>query len=1235
MKTSNLNRWRALFALHLVVTLLVAAASAYAQTYAYRGDVFAYDTPSGAATTLAWHATGAAPACTGFPLGDDDWADVTFPAGFTFTFGGVSYSGVRVYSNGILAFGTDVSGFHRDYTPQALPAPAGIALAGCVNAVPVRVMLAYWIDIVAGTANATTGASLKYELLGTAPGRRFVVSWDNVKLYNQTARYSFQMALFESTAGVNGNFRYQYTTGSSDGSNATVGVQLSATDYTQYSFNQQFIDTTNGTAILWYPANQLIAKAAEYRFDEGAWVGTAGEIRDTSGSNQNASRVGAAANIAAGKLCRGGSFTNNTSNATIDAVATPIVPASVGSVDFWFKSNNAWNTADAMLFDATTVAARPFFLMKRNSGALRFVITDSAGTVRTAETSTGYTFAANTWHHVGVSWNIKVGTNLTVQQIFLDGVLVTTNTTTPFRSTTSGAIAALSTLYFGDNRTSGITPSSGSPNGANGTIDEVYIYAIDIGATQAAADMALTRPTCGTVDHFHIVHNGELVNCGNAVASITVEAHDATHGLISLAGTTMQMSTSTGHGTWSSVSTINPVGNAGGGNGSYTFSNEASIILGLSNTFIEALNINLVSGTVTERSGQAAACVAQDYAFGSICDADLNFAQAGFIFAAAANGAVATIPSQVAGTPSGTFWLRAVKTNTTTKACDAALAGANTVNLAYECNDPTTCSGSNLMSVNGGGATTIARNNNGSVSSYSSVNMTFDVNGNAPFTFNYSDVGRVTLWASKALGSVTLTGNSNAFAVKPGGFVISNIVQTAAPQLANPGAASSGGPKFVKAGENFTMTVTATTTPASGATTTLNYGKEISPETVKVVSALAAPVGGAAGILSGSFGAFANGVATGTTFTWSEVGIITLTPSVGDADYLGAGDTTGTASGNVGRFIPDHFLVSGGALANRGGACTPASNFTYLGEPLRATFTLTARNALATPTVTGNYTTANGFAKLDGTVFTNFGFAAVDLADATPPVGATAFPTARLTGTSSGTWAGGVGSFTADLAVSRTATLEGPYESFQLGAIPLDNDGVTLRTGDLNLDTDVPANTNDRAFVGGSKIRFGRLFIPNTYGTEKLNLAVPVETQYWNGTFWRRNTDDSCTSIAAANLALGNYSASGTPLTSANLPQANATVTTGITSGLGRITVTKPSGAATGAASLAIRLGAGTGAPVVCGTWNSGGNPNPVGAGATYLQVQDGACTNYDRDPVSRITFGITPNKFIYNRENY
>ncbi len=529
------------------------------------------------------------------------------------------------------------------------------------------------------------------------------------------------------------------------------------------------------------------------------------------------------------------------------------------------------------------------------------------------------------------------------------------------------------------------------------------------------------------------------------------------------------------------------------------------------------------------------------------------------------------------------------------------------------------------MSVNGGAATTIARNNNGSVSSYSSVNMSFNVNGNASFTFTYSDAGSVTLWASKTLGALTLTGNSNAFAVKPGGFVISNIAQTAAPQLADPGIANAGGPKFVKAGENFTMTVTATTTPASGATTTLNYGKEISPETVKVVSALVAPAGGAAGILSGTFGAFTNGVATGTTFNWSEVGIITLTPSVGDADYLGAGDTTGTASGNVGRFIPNHFTVSAVSLRNRPGACASDPGFTYMGEPLRTTFTLTAFNALATPTVTQNYVTANSFAKLDGTAIASFGFGAVDLADATPPRWPPRSPPPDSPEPRAGTWAAGAGSFSADLAVTRTAVLEGPYESFQLGALPLDTDGVTLLPAALNLDTDVPANTNDRIFVGSSKIRFGRLFVPNTYGPQTLDLNIPVEAQYWNSSFWQRNTLDGCPDATAPNIALGNYTGA---LTSTNLGASHVSISA-FSQGFSRITLSKPSPAATGTVELAINLGtaaAGSICSVPVWTATASGADRDT-AGAVGGLTPTGARV--------AITFGVTPSRSIYNRENH
>lgn len=599
-----------------------------------------------------------------------------------------------------------------------------------------------------------------------------------------------------------------------------------------------------------------------------------------------------------------------------------------------------------------------------------------------------------------------------------------------------------------------------------------------------------------------------------------------------------------------------------------------------------------------------------------------TFNTAGFIFSGTAGGAVATIPAQVAGTSSGTYYLRAVKTSTTTQACESALSGASSVNFAYECNDPTTCYGADLMSVNGGSATTITRNNNGSVSSYAPVAMTFDANGNAPFTVNYNDVGKVTLHANKAAGGSllsALTGASNAFVVKPFGFLLSGIKQTAAPQLANPVAASAADAKFVKAGENFSATVTAVTATGNVAP---NYGQEVAAEGVTLTQTLIAPSGGASGSLANpaAFGIFSNGVATGTTFNWSEVGIVTLTPSVADGNYLGAGDTTGTPSANIGRFYPDHFLVSLPALTNRSLlACAPASGFTYAGEQMRATFTLTARNGLSTPSTTQNYTTASSFAKLDGSVIANFGLGAVDLVDAIAPTTATALTANLGLVSSNGSWTSGAGTFTANLSLNRAAAPDGPYESFQLGVLPVDSDGVTLRAVDLNLDTTVPPNGNDRVNVGSSSVRFGRLKLANAYGSDLLDLPVPAVTQYWNSTAFVTSAADNCTTLSSANMSLSYPT--GSTLNATNMGVSHISLggsPVGIfSSGRGILKLTKPGGTLSGKGSVLLTEDlTAAGLPYLQGAWT----------GATYTQ-----------NPSSLATFGVFKgtNEFIYQRENY
>lgn len=712
------------------------------------------------------------------------------------------------------------------------------------------------------------------------------------------------------------------------------------------------------------------------------------------------------------------------------------------------------------------------------------------------------------------------------------------------------------------------------------------------------------------LDHIRLEHTGSGVTCTSSAVTVKACADAACTTLYSGGTTTVTLSPATG---WAS----NPIAFTGSTTTSLSVTTPSTVTLG-------------TSAASPTPSGTSPQCYV-----GATATCSHTFADTGFIFSSAANGAEATIPAQTAGVSSGTYYLRAVRTGTSTQACEAALAGANTVEFAHECNNPTTCSGSNLMSVNGGTATTIARNNNGSVTSYTPVSMTFDANGNAPFTFNYSDVGQVKLHARKtASGTLlkTLTGSSNAFVVKPFGFTVSNIQRTS-DSFANPAAANATGTAFIKAGSSFTATVTAI---ANGGTATPNYGREIVPEGVLLTPALVAGLGltnnpaltngTIAGAEFGSGGAVntdANGVATVTNLAWNEVGIITLTPSVGDADYLGAGNVTGTTTGNVGRFYPDHFALSAGSIANRtdiSPACSPASSFTYMGEPFQASFTLTAQGPAPGNATLLNYVTsgvaANNFAKLaTGTpIPAGFGLAYLD---------GTTNLTARVDSSLgiTGSWAAGVLNATATLGFTRDTAPDGPYNAMKVGIAPVDSDGAALNT--FNMDVTAPAG-NDHAEVGQTQIRFGRLRLSNAHGSELLALPIPISVQYWNGTLFTTHTADSCTSLSSSNIGLGNYKNN---LASGETSVNPATIS--FVSGVGTMRLTAPGAGNSGSVDLCVDLGSDPVGGVTCSAAAS--------AGKSYLQGKWAPGTAWDNDPKVRATFGVykNANEFIYLREMY
>jgi MSHA biogenesis protein MshQ len=68
--------------------------------------------------------------------------------------------------------------------------------------------------------------------------------------------------------------------------------------------------------------------------------------------------------------------------------------------------------------------------------------------------------------------------------------------------------------------------------------------------------------------------------------------------------------------------------------------------------------------------------------------------------------------------------------------------------------------------------------------------------------------------------------------------------------------------------------------------------------------------------------------------------------------------------------------------------------------------------------------------------------------------------------------------------------------------------------------TTTPAAFSSIAFDAGNVFYYGRLKLSNANGSELLNLPIPVQTQYWNGTTFITNSADNCTTLIPGNIKL-------------------------------------------------------------------------------------------------------------------
>ncbi len=674
----------------------------------------------------------------------------------------------------------------------------------------------------------------------------------------------------------------------------------------------------------------------------------------------------------------------------------------------------------------------------------------------------------------------------------------------------------------------------------------------------------------GAIDHYEIKIEGvtgspaTLVNGIACVGSVvTITGHDGSD-LPAAPDESITLQTDTGKGDWTLLSGAGTFNNGALGDGiaTYTFAlgeTDATFLFNYTDpsTDPEVVNFDVVS----------------TFDISPLEDPSLSVADAGLLFyneTADTPVSVTPIPTQIAGKPSNVLpdlraiTIEAVRTSDNDPlACSPLFDIGNTLDIGFaaECQDPGTCSGSLFepFEINGVSMTPAPDNAGpGTTASFEPISILMVDQGfghvGGDLVFSYADAGQIEIHAEYeipladdpmgTLSGDVLEGSSTAFVVRPFGFDIDFADDRFSNGLGGSSyAADANGTVHATAGVDFDTTVTAIAwqladdgdsdgVPDTGAalydnSITPNYGNESTAGDydVRIGHSLALPAGGVPGVLDDSlFQVFSNGFQT-QTMVYDEVGIIHLDATLVAAidgvtpdDFMDTGFVLQGNVRDVGRFIPNDFLLSGGIIDSRPLAhaqpeVISPSNFTYMGEEFGISAMVTARNGAGTPATTRNY--VGQFAKLANTDFTFDTFFAVDETGApddyslrvSDPISG---PSRSIAWGSNPAVDGGTGTLSGNLIFNRQASNaeDGPFASLTIAVDTSDSDSVPFV-----LDLDIDGGGDDAATIGQEDFRYGRLALENAFGSELEDLGIGFRLEYWDGSDFVVNTDDSATTI--------------------------------------------------------------------------------------------------------------------------
>ena len=180
------------------------------------------------------------------------------------------------------------------------------------------------------------------------------------------------------------------------------------------------------------------------------------------------------------------------------------------------------------------------------------------------------------------------------------------------------------------------------------------------------------------------------------------------------------------------------------------------------------------------------------------------------------------------------------------------------------------------------------------------------------------------------------------------------------------------------------------------------------------------------------------------------------------------------------------------------------------------------------------------------------------------------------------------------------------------------------------LDLDVGSGGGiDRRLITTTKLRYGRIRLPNAYGSELLDARLEVRAEYWNGSLWILNTLDKISTFSSSNVFTSNKVGSIVSLPSVkSITQFSAG-----SGGVGYIIFNKTS--LPGSFDVALNLSA-SGSDTSCNASHGGTASNMAWLKAYWSAPANcNSAIAWSQDPNARVKVGSPKAPYIYLRERY